>query len=184
MVITARLYNWKVNVNPWPEVGSRYPLTVDPRGGVLVRPAGQGDLDALGQLLCDFNREFGEASPAPAVLATRLEQLLAHGDTAVLVAGDGPEGLAILRFRPALWTSGLECYLAELYVIPARRGQGLGRALMEAALREAKERGADTMDIGVDEPDLAARHLYQSLGFTNRVGGGDGPLVYVYERDL
>jgi GNAT superfamily N-acetyltransferase len=65
--------------------------------------------------------------------------------------------------------------VAELYVVPARRGQGLGRALMEAALREAKRRGADTMDIGIDEPDVAARRLYESLGFTNRVGGDDGP---------
>ena len=157
---------------------------MDTRGGLLVRPAGQGDLDALGRLLFDFNREFGEPSPAPAVLAARLGQLVAHGDTAVLVVGDSPEGLAVLRFRPALWTSGLECYLAELYVIPSRRGQGRGRALMEAALREAKERGADTMDIAVDEPDRAARRLYESLGFTNRVGGSDGPLMYVYERDL
>jgi ribosomal protein S18 acetylase RimI-like enzyme len=157
---------------------------VDARGGLLVRPAGHGDLDALGRLLCDFNREYGEPSPAPAVLAARLAQLLAHGDTAVLVVGAGPEGLAVLRFRPALWSSGLECYLAELYVIPSRRGQGLGRALMEAALREAKERGADTMDIGVDAPDVVARRLYESLGFTNRVGGGEGPFMYFYERDL
>jgi hypothetical protein len=38
------------------------------------------------------------------------------------------------------------------------------------------------MDIGVDEPDLPARRLYESLGFSNREGG-DGPLMYVYERD-
>jgi ribosomal protein S18 acetylase RimI-like enzyme len=55
---------------------------------------------------------------------------------------------------------------------------------MEAALSEARARGADTMDIGVDEPDLAARRLYESLGFTNRAGGADGPLMYVYEREL
>jgi ribosomal protein S18 acetylase RimI-like enzyme len=54
---------------------------------------------------------------------------------------------------------------------------------MEAALREASDRGADSMDIGVDEPDLAARRLYESLGFSNR-SGGDGPLMYVYEREL
>ncbi len=39
------------------------------------------------------------------------------------------------------------------------------------------------MEIGVDEPDLAARNLYESLGFTNRVGGASGPVRYVYERD-
>jgi len=55
---------------------------------------------------------------------------------------------------------------------------------MEAALSEARTRGADTMDIGVDEPDLAARRLYESLGFTNRAGGADGPLMYVYELEL
>ena len=55
---------------------------------------------------------------------------------------------------------------------------------MEAALREAKERGADTMDIEVDAPDVVARRLYESLGFTNRVGGGEGPFMYFYERDL
>ena len=32
--------------------------------------------------------------------------------------------------------------------------------------------------------DLAARRLYESLGFTNRTGGPDGPLMYVYEREL
>ena len=64
------------------------------------------------------------------------------------------------------------------------RGQGLGRALMEEAMRQARGLGADTIDIGVDEPDLAARHLYESLGFTDRAGGSDGPLMFVYEREL
>jgi hypothetical protein len=40
------------------------------------------------------------------------------------------------------------------------------------------------MDIGVDGSDLTARRLYESLGFTNRTGGDDGPLMYVYELDL
>lgn len=151
---------------------------------IVVRAAGLQDLDGAGRLLYDFNTEFGEATPLPSVLADRLRQLLEHGDTAVLIAGEGPDGLAVCRFRAAIWSSGMECYLAELYVVPWRRRQGLGRALMESAINEAKARGTDTMDIGVDEPDTAARHLYESLGFTNRAGGADGPVMYVYERDL
>jgi GNAT superfamily N-acetyltransferase len=148
-----------------------------------VRLAGRDDAGAIGRLLYAFNQEFGEPAPPPAALAERIRQLLDGGDTLVLLAGDGPDGLAVLRFRAAIWSAGLECYLAELYVTPGRRGQGLGRALVEAALREARGRGADTMDIGVDEPDLAARRLYESVGFSNR-SAGDGPLMYVYGRDL
>ena len=150
----------------------------------VVCLAGRDDVGPIGQLLYNFNREFDEPTPAPSALAERLRQLIEDGHTLVLLAGDGPDGLAVLRFRAAIWSTGSECYLAELYVTPAKRGQGLGRALMEAALREALMRGADTMDIGVDEPDLAARNLYESLGFTNRAGGAGGPLMFIYEREL
>ena len=149
-----------------------------------VRRADVDDARAIGQLLHDFNREFDEPTPAVETLAQRVAHLLQGVDTVVLLVGDGPDGLAVLRFREAIWSSGQECYLAELYVIPARRGNGLGRALMEAALQDARDRGADSMEIGVDEPDQAARHLYESLGFANRSGGADGPLIYLYERDL
>lgn len=148
-----------------------------------IRVADRTDADAIGRLLYAFNREFDEPTPEPPALAERIRQLLDGGDTLVLLAGDGPDGLAVLRFRASIWSAGLECYLAELYIAPARRGRGLGRELMETVLRVARERGADTMDIGVDEPDVAARRLYESLGFSNR-SGGDGPLMYLYEREL
>ena len=149
-----------------------------------VRLAGLEDVYLIGRLLHDFNREFDEPAPSPSVLAERLRTLLSGGDTFVLLAGYGPDGVAVLRYRPAIWSSGLECYLAELYVVPRLRRTGIGRALMNAALHEARQRGVDTMDIGVDEPDEAARSLYESLGFSNRSGGPDGPVMYVYEREL
>jgi ribosomal protein S18 acetylase RimI-like enzyme len=150
----------------------------------LVHRADQADMDAAGRLLHDFNREFAEPTPPARIVARRLGELVAGGDTIVLLAGEDPVGVAVLRLRGAIWSGALECYLAELYVVPEQRRRGLGRALMMAAIREARERGAETMDIGVDEPDLAARRLYESLGFTNRTGGPGGPLMYVYERDL
>jgi GNAT superfamily N-acetyltransferase len=149
-----------------------------------ARRAEADDAAAVARLLYDFNHEFDEPTPPIAQLTRRMLGLLASAETVVLLAGDGPDGLAVLRFRPAIWSSGLECYLAELYVRPSRRGHGLGRALMEAALHEARKEGADTMEIGVDEPDVTARRLYESLGFSNRAGGDSGPVMYVYERDL
>ncbi|HLX88353.1 MAG TPA: GNAT family N-acetyltransferase [Acidimicrobiales bacterium] len=152
--------------------------------GPQVRVATAGDAPAVGQLLHDFNREFGDATPDPPVLAARIGALIDGGDTVVLVAGDGPDGVAVLRLRPAIFTPGLESYLAELYVVPHRRGNGVGRTLMEAVLHEARRRGADSMEIGVDEPDTAARRLYESLGFSNRTPDDSGAVMFVYEREL
>jgi ribosomal protein S18 acetylase RimI-like enzyme len=149
-----------------------------------VRLANEADAAAIGRLLHDFNTEFDDVTPGPERLAERIEELIATGETVVLLAGDGPDGLAVLRFRPSIWTAGLECYLAELYVTPERRGQGLGRALMDEAIVVARERGADYMDLGTGEDDVAARSLYASLGFDNRGGKPDGPSNLYYEREL
>jgi ribosomal protein S18 acetylase RimI-like enzyme len=149
-----------------------------------VRRATEADAGAVGRLLHDFNTEFDEPTPGPDALAGRVRVLLGAGDTAILVGGEGPAGLAVLRFREAIWEDALECYLAELYVAPARRGQGLGRALMEAAIELARERGATHMDLGTGEDDTAARALYESLGFDHRGGRPDGAVNHFYEREL
>lgn len=151
---------------------------------LTVRHAHAADAEVIGRLLHDFNTEYEDLTPGPQALAERIRALLADGDTSVLLAGAGPDGLALLRFRRSLWTSGLECYLAELYVRPARRGHGLGRALMEAAIEHARGRGADYMDLGTGEHDVVARALYESLGFSNREGKPEGPVNYYYERAL
>jgi ribosomal protein S18 acetylase RimI-like enzyme len=154
-------------------------------GGGAVRVAGEADAEDAGRLLHDFQAEYAEETPGPARIAERIRHLIASGETVVLLAGaDRPSGVAVLRLRDSIFRPALECYLAELYVEPARRGEGLGRALMEAAIAEARSRGADYMDLGTSEDDLAARHLYESLGFINREKGPGGPISYFYERDL
>jgi len=149
-----------------------------------VRLAEVADAETIGQLLHDFNREFDYPTPGPRGFAERVRQLLPAGEITVLLGGAPPQGLAVLRFRPALWRDALDCYLEELYVVPDRRGQGLGRALMEAAIDQARREGAAYMDLGTSEDDVAARALYESLGFSNREGKPDGPINYFYEREL
>lgn len=149
-----------------------------------MRLAGAADARDVGRLLHDFNSEYDEPTPGPAALARRVRELLAREDFDVLLVGDGPDGLAVLRFRPAIWDDAPECYLAELYVAPAERGRGLGRALMEAALALARERSAGHIDLNTAKTDVAARALYERLGFTNHEGGPDGPVSLYYERRL
>jgi ribosomal protein S18 acetylase RimI-like enzyme len=149
-----------------------------------VRRATPADAPDIGRLFHDFNTEFSEPTPDADVAANRYERLLRNGDAAILLIGSGPDGFAQLRFRPTVHSDGLDCYLEELYVVPRKRGHGLGRALLEAAMNAAREEGATHMDLGTSEDDVAARALYESAGFINREGGPDGPVMYVYEREL
>jgi GNAT superfamily N-acetyltransferase len=149
-----------------------------------VRRAGPADAESIGRLLHEFNSEYDEPTPGPGAIAERIRELIVSSETIVLLAGSGPHGLAVLRFRPSIWSRALECYLAELYVVPAERGHGLGRALMEAAIEAARSEGADYMDLGTGEDDVAARVLYESLGFSNRGGKPDGAVNHFYEREL
>lgn len=102
----------------------------------------------------------------------------------MLLVGADPDGLVVLRFRPSIWTEGLECYVAELYVVPHRRRRGLGRALLAAAMEHARRRGADYVELNTSETDVAARALYEKLGFSNRESRPDGSVIYYYEREL
>jgi len=149
-----------------------------------IRVADADDAPVVGRLLHAFNVEFGMPTPEPHVLARRAAPLIESGELVVLLAGDEPHGLAELRFRPSLYTGVLDAYLEELYVVPDHRGRGIGRALLEAAMDHARQRGAAHIDLGTSETDVAARALYESAGFTNREGGPDGPIMLYYERDL
>ncbi len=149
-----------------------------------MRPATAADAPAFGRLLHAFNAEYDEPTPSADEIAERAAPLIASGEVTVLFVGDGPEGFAELRFRPSLYTGGLDAYLEELYVVPERRGRGLGRALLEAAMDYARARGADRIDLNTSEDDVAARALYERTGFTNREGSPDGPAMLYYEREL
>ena len=105
---------------------------------------------------------------APEVLAERLAELQSRRNFVVLLAGTGPDGLAVLRFRPSIWTAAQECSLAELYVRPARRRNGLGRALLLEALSVARAKGAERIELAIDAENVAARALGDSLGFRDR----------------
>jgi ribosomal protein S18 acetylase RimI-like enzyme len=152
--------------------------------GAEIRLARAQDAERIGRLLHDFNAEYDEPTPGPEALAERVSELMEVGEVTVLLAGPEPHGLALLRFRPWLWKRALEAYLEELYVVPDRRGQGSGRALMEAVIDLSRERGAAYISLGTGDDDTAARGLYESLGFTNLERQPDGPVMYFYEREL
>ena len=151
-----------------------------------VRRATPGDAGAVARLLHDFQGEFDEPSPGVESLEDRYAELIRNREMIVLLVGEGPDGFAQLRFRPWVYSAGQNAhsYLEELYVVPSLRGNGFGRALLEAAMEAARGEGATHMELGTSEDDTAARGLYESAGFTNREGKPDGPVMLFYEREL
>lgn len=139
-------------------------------------------------MLHEFNAEYGETEPSPEEVAALALPQLESGEVAVLFApdtsGDDPAGFAQLRFHLSLYSAGPDATLEELWVRPAARGRGLGRALLEAAMAHARQRGADRIELNTSTDDAAARALYGSAGFTNEEGGPGGPSMLYYERRL
>lgn len=110
--------------------------------GIPIRRAGAADAAEIARLLHDFNTEFSAPTPGVAALTENARRLLEAGEMTVLLGGEGPGGISLLRFRLSPWTGAPEAYLQELYVAPALRGQGIGRALLEATIEAAHEAGA------------------------------------------
>ena|SRR2546426_11245882 len=84
-----------------------------------------------------------------------------------LVAGDGSEvvGFAALSFLWTLEHGGRAAWLDELYVVPERRGLGVGRALLLASYRIAREAGAMALDLEIEKRHARAANLYRREGF-------------------
>ncbi len=142
---------------------------------------------AAAQLLHDFNVEYDAPTPKPDELAVRLAELVGGDHITVLLARAHETGeaigVAVMRVQPSVWSRAQEAYLAELYVIPSRRGQGYGRELITGAMRAARERGADYAFLVTSEDDRLAQRLYDAAGFRRTEGEG-GPLMLAYEREL
>lgn len=150
--------------------------------------ATDGDgLAAAGQLLHDFQVEYDEPTPPPDQLAARFAELVARDQVTLLLARDPdtrePVGFAALLVLPSLYSQANEVYLAELYVVPDRRGQGFGRELITDAKQVARDRDADYMYLLTSEEDRLAQRLYEAAGFRRTEGEG-GPAIIGYEQDL
>ena len=152
-----------------------------------IRRGAEENAPVLARLLRQFNDEYEEETPDHEVLLERIPDLIASGEGVFFLAGEDPEnpvGFAYLQFNPSLYSRTRDAYLGELYVVPERRGDGFGRAMLEAVIEEARAQDAINISLGTSVTDTEARGLYESKGFTNFEGGDDGPSMLYYELDL
>jgi ribosomal protein S18 acetylase RimI-like enzyme len=88
-----------------------------------------------------------------------------------------------LRFRYGIWWAAEDCLLEDLFVAESARGAGLGRAMVDAVVARAAERGCRRIELDTQEDNTAAIELYQAAGF--RSGEGEpGRRALFFRRHL
>ena len=147
------------------------------------RQATAHDADEVAHLLHDFNTEFDTESPGADVLAARLRGLLAGGETIAILAGTPAVAVALVTLRPNVWYAGQVALLDELYVVPRRRGQGIGSAIVDLLVSMARGRGVELIEINVDEGDVDAQRFYERHGFSSTEPGSSERAFY-YTQEL
>ena len=91
--------------------------------------------------------------------------------------GAGLVGITHFIYHAHGWTLQHACYLQDLFVDPAARGQGAGRALIEAVAQKARQHGADRLYWLTQSDNTAARALYDRLAITRGFIKYDHPLT-------
>jgi ribosomal protein S18 acetylase RimI-like enzyme len=133
-----------------------------------VRLAAARDVPAVARLLCEFRDWWGYGEPSDAEMVDRVGRLVREGAAEFLLAGDPPDpaGVCQLRYRFGVWLGTPDCWLEDLFVRESARGRGMGRALAEAAIARARERGCRRIELDVNDANPAALALYEALGFS------------------
>ena len=152
----------------------------------VVRVAAGADAERVGRLLHDFRAEFDTPSEGALHLGHRMRGLLDRDDVLVLLSGppDRETGLGVVILRATCLVDGDAALLEELYVVPARRNEGIGGRLLRLAIDEVRARGAETFEVPVDEGDTDARRFYERHGFTNFSSPEADERMLYYERPL
>ena len=129
--------------------------------------AGPGEAATVARLIADFGEWWGSDPPPVEEITASVERIMAGEDGEFLLgAVDGDAaGVCQIRFRWSVWKTAEDCWLEDLYVREDARRSGLGRALVEAALDRARERGCRRIELDVNEDNAAARALYEACGF-------------------
>ncbi|WP_394426885.1 GNAT family N-acetyltransferase [Vreelandella stevensii] len=132
-----------------------------------IRPAVFDDLAPLSELLDAYRQFYQQPSDLPAARRF-LELRMGLGDSYILVSEASDGSLTgFVQLYPGVSTVGLNARwtLNDLFVQPASRTQGTGRALMEAAARLAQEHGVARLILMTQVENQRAQALYESLGW-------------------
>lgn len=136
---------------------------------LLIRPIHQGDFAAWKPLWDGYNAFYGRAGETalPDVVTQTTWQRFFDDQEPVyaMVAERGGVLLGIVHFLFHRSTTQvqLSCYLQDLFTVEAARGQGVGRALIEAVYKRAAKAGLPRVYWQTHETNVTAMKLYDTV---------------------
>src|SRR4051812_15494713 len=149
---------------------------------LVVRPIQQQDFAAWKPLWDGYNAFYGrsEATALPAKVTEATWQRFfdpAEPVFALVAVVEGAlVGITHYLFHRSTTRIELTCYLQDLFTVPAERGRGIGRSLIERVYQEARRAGLKRVYWQTHVSNEAGRLLYdkvaEHLGFI------------VYSKDL
>ena len=137
-------------------------------GAVIVRLHVCSSADAVG-VRADLERLLVELDPTKPPKPANLDALLDDPSARLLLARDDDGaciGMLTLTFRNSV--TRRSAHIDHVVVDPAQRRGGIGRLLVEEALRLAAAEGATRVDLTSSPRRVGAQAFYASLGFEQR----------------
>jgi len=134
---------------------------------VQIRPGLLEDVPLIAELiqaLARYEKLEHEVVMTEEKLTTHLFGERRYAETLIAEDGDQPVGFALFfhSFSTFLAQPGL--YLEDLFVVPERRGAGIGRALLERLAQVAIDRGCGRLEWAVLNWNQDAIRFYERLG--------------------
>ena len=148
-------------------------MTTKVRKVVIVRPAVEADVPALGEMTGEFQDYLNtlDEPGEPAALTTEALRRDGFGDNpwfSAILAEDAGTPTGYLLYHFGYWpdNAARTMVVADLFVRKAARGQGVGTALMAEATRILRQRGGNMIQWTVWNRNPAALSFYRRLGAT------------------
>lgn len=135
-----------------------------------IKQAREDDL----QLLLEFMEEYYRLDKLPfdhRKASSALGKLLgddALGSAWLIRVDSASAGYLVLTFGFSLEYHGRDAFIDEIYLRPAFRGKGCGRAAMTLAENQARRRGVQALHLEVDRENRPAQAFYRKAGFRDQ----------------
>jgi GNAT superfamily N-acetyltransferase len=132
--------------------------------------ATRAELPQLVALLGVLFSQEAEFVPDDAKQTRALEKILADDSVGrIPVARDGGRVVAMASLLYSISTAegGLAASFEDLVVLPGYRGKGVGKALLQHVIAEARKQGVLRLTLLTDRQNERAQALYRKLGFAD-----------------